>query len=107
MASIVAVILAALLRSSAIRFSSLAAAVSSTVFCTSPFHDGGRDMLAPANRRSENVSVEAVVVPELKLCNVQRHIFATHFVETANNTALENAPEAFNRVGVNGTDNVA
>ncbi len=39
--------------------------------------------LASACRRSEHVGVEAVVVAELKLRNVQRHIFGTHLTERA------------------------
>ena len=62
--------------------------------------------LTPAYRRSENFRVLAVVVPELKFRNVQRHIFCADFVERADNAAFENRPEAFNRVGVNCADDV-
>ena len=60
--------------------------------------------LAPANRRSENVGVETVVIAELKLGDVQRQIFGADFVEGADHAALEDRPEAFNRVGVNCAD---
>jgi hypothetical protein len=56
--------------------------------------------LAPRNRRTEDVRVHAVVVAELKLGNVQSHVFPADFVERADNTALEDRPESLNRVGV-------
>jgi hypothetical protein len=52
-------------------------------------------MLASLDCRSENVAVEAVIVPELKLRDVQRHVFGADFVERADDTAFEDAPEAF------------
>jgi hypothetical protein len=61
---------------------------------------------AACYRRSENIDVLTVVVPELKFRDVQRQIFATDLVIGADNAALEDAPEAFNRVGVDRTDNV-
>lgn len=54
----------------------------------------------------EDVWIEAVVVSELKLRNVQRHIFGRHFVERADHASFEDRPETFNRVGVNRADNV-
>src|SRR5579871_4442352 len=54
----------------------------------------------------KDVRVQAVVVSPLKLSDVQREIFARDFMECAHNSALKDAPEAFNRVGVNSTDNV-
>ena len=62
--------------------------------------------LASLNRRSENIFVHPVVVPELKFRDVQRHIFGADFVKAANNTALEDAPKALNRIGVNRADDV-
>lgn len=62
--------------------------------------------LASLDSRSENVGVEAVVVSELKLRDVQRQIFLADFVEAADDAALEDAPEAFNRVGVDRADNI-
>jgi predicted secreted hydrolase len=55
---------------------------------------------ASPNRRSENIGIKAVIVAELKLGNVQRHIFSGHFVERARAT-FEDRPETFNRNGVN------
>ena len=51
--------------------------------------------LTPFNRRSENVVVEAIIVPELKLRNVKMQVFLAHV-----------APKAFNRLGMDGTDNI-
>jgi len=42
-------------------------------------------MLAPLNRRAEDVGIEAVIIAELKFRDVKRHIFGGHFVERANN----------------------
>src|SRR5689334_13389836 len=63
--------------------------------------------LAPLNRRSENVGIEPIVVSELKLRDVERQIFLADFVEASDDAALEDAPEPFNRVGVDRADNVA
>lgn len=59
---------------------------------------------ASRNRRSENVIVEAVVIFELTFCDVERKIFGTDFVVAAYDAALEDAPETFNGIRVNGTD---
>jgi len=53
-----------------------------------------RLFLASADRRSEDVFVEAIIVPELGLCNVEWHVFAADLVERADDPALENRPEA-------------
>jgi hypothetical protein len=58
------------------------------------------------NRGSENVRVEAVIIAELKLRDVQRHVLLADLVERADDTALEDRPETLNRLGMNGTDNV-
>lgn len=63
-------------------------------------------MLAALNRRAENVRIVPMVVTELKFRDVQRHILGTDLVEGAHDAALENAPKAFNRVGVNRADDV-
>jgi hypothetical protein len=39
--------------------------------------------------RSENVRVSPIVISELELGNIERHIFAAHFVERADHSALE------------------
>jgi hypothetical protein len=66
----------------------------------------GIDASAPCYRFSENIRVHSVVVPELKLRNVEGHVLGADFVERANNAALNQRPETFNRVGVNGTDDI-
>ena len=62
--------------------------------------------LTARNRRSENIIVEAVVVSELKLRDIQRQIFAADFVEATDDSALEDRPEAFNRVRVDYADDM-
>ena len=62
--------------------------------------------LTPADRFAENVSVVAVVVAELELRDIQRQVLGADFVERANDAALEDRPEAFNRVGVDRADDV-
>ena len=62
--------------------------------------------LATIDRRSEDVRVHAVVVPELELGNIERHVFTADLVEGSDDAALEDRPEAFNRLSMNGTDNV-
>jgi hypothetical protein len=63
-------------------------------------------MLTTLNSRSENVRIFPIVVAELKLRNVQRHVFGAHFVERAHHAALEDRPEAFDCLSVNRTDDV-
>jgi hypothetical protein len=62
--------------------------------------------LAPTNRDPKNISVLPIVISELKLGNVQRQILIADFVERADNAALKDRPETFNRVGMNRTNNV-
>jgi hypothetical protein len=57
---------------------------------------------ASSNRRSENVVVETIIVPELKLRNVKMQAFLVDVVECADDSALEDAPEALNRLVVAG-----
>jgi hypothetical protein len=64
------------------------------------------EFLASAYDRVEDVWIAAVVIPELKLRNVQRHIFGADFVECAHYTALEDRPKTLNRVRVNRADHV-
>ena len=45
--------------------------------------------LATINCRSENVGVEPIVVAELKLRDVERHIFGADFVERADHARLK------------------
>ena len=48
-------------------------------------------MLAPRDCRSENVSVHAVIVPELKFSDIQRHVFLADLVERADCAAFGDA----------------
>jgi hypothetical protein len=61
---------------------------------------------ASLNRRPEDVRVLPVVITELELGNIQRHVFAAHFVECADYAALEDRPEAFDGLSVDCTDDV-
>jgi hypothetical protein len=58
------------------------------------------------NRRSENVRVLAVVIAELELGDIERHIFSAHFVESADHAALEDRPKSFDGLGVDCSDDV-
>ena len=48
----------------------------------------------------------AVIIAELKFRDVQRQIFAADLVIAADDAALNDRPEAFNRVGVDRADDV-
>src|SRR5580693_3776650 len=63
--------------------------------------------LASAYRRSKNIRIEAIVVTELKLCDVKWQIFCADFVERADDAAFEYRPETLNRIHVYGTDDVS
>src|SRR6185312_9904058 len=62
--------------------------------------------LAPLKRHAENIGIVAIVVPKLKFSDVQRQVFGADLVEGANNTTLQDRPEALNRIRVDGTNNV-
>src|SRR5258708_15489101 len=51
-------------------------------------------------------SFKTVVVAELKFGDVQRHVFGADLVERGDDTELEDAPKTFNRLSMDGTDNV-
>jgi hypothetical protein len=55
---------------------------------------------------SEDVRVLAVIVSELKLGDIERHVLAVDLVERPDDTALEYRPEALNRIRMNRADNV-
>jgi hypothetical protein len=61
---------------------------------------------ASANRCAEDVRISAIVIPELKLGDVQRYIFDAYFMERADHAALEDGPEALDGVDVNRADDV-
>jgi hypothetical protein len=60
---------------------------------------------ASLDRRSENISVFSRLL-ELELGDIERHIFAAHFVKCADYAALENRPEAFNGLSVDHADDI-
>lgn len=60
--------------------------------------------LASADRCSEDVGVIAIVISELEFRDVQMQILPTNLVESANNAALQDRPEAFNRVRMDCTN---
>ena len=66
----------------------------------------GIDASAPCYSSTENIRVVPVVVSELKFGNIERHVLGADLVERADNAALQDRPETFNRVGVNGTNDV-
>jgi hypothetical protein len=45
------------------------------------------------DRRCKDVRVLSIIISELKLGDIERHIFAAHFVERADHAALENRPD--------------
>jgi hypothetical protein len=56
--------------------------------------------LAFLNRRSENILIHPIVIPELELCHIQGHVFLADFVESADDATLEDRPKAFDGLGV-------
>lgn len=66
----------------------------------------GIDASAPCYSRSKHVGVEAVIIPELKLGDVERQILGADFVERAHDAALNQRPEAVDCLGVDGTEHV-
>jgi hypothetical protein len=61
---------------------------------------------ASLDRRSEDVRILPVIVPELELGDIERHIFAAHFVERSYHAALEDRPEAFDSLRVDRTNDI-
>jgi hypothetical protein len=52
----------------------------------------GFEISSALNSRSENVLVEAIIIPELELRNVKWHIFGANLVERTHDATLEDAP---------------
>ena len=65
-----------------------------------------RFLSASLDRCSKNIRVSPIVIAELELGNIERHIFPAHFVECADHATLEDRPKAFNRVGMDSADNI-
>jgi hypothetical protein len=61
--------------------------------------------MTTSDRGAEYICIRSVVISELKLRDVQRHVLGADFVECADDAALKDRPKTFNRVGVNGTNN--
>src|SRR5258706_2962699 len=57
--------------------------IGNCVLGRSRFLERDTMMLASFNRRSENVVIKAVIIPKLKLCDIQREVFCADFVERA------------------------
>lgn len=74
--------------------------------CASAYSCGSFCASAPCYRFPEDIGVVPIIVAELELCNVQRHVFGADLVEASDDAALEDRPEAFNRVRVDSADNV-
>ena len=62
--------------------------------------------LTSADRGSENVGIESIIVSELKLRDVQRQIFTADLVVAAHDAALNQRPETLNRVGMDRADDM-
>lgn len=66
----------------------------------------GAGASAPCYGSPEDIGILAVVVTELKFCDVEREVFCADLVESAHDAALDEAPEAVNRLRVDGAHNV-
>lgn len=64
------------------------------------------NLSASSDRFSENVGIIPIIVPELELSNIERQVFLADLVVGADNATLEDAPKAFNRIGVDRTDDI-
>lgn len=58
------------------------------------------------DRRSENVRVLPVIIAELKFGDIERHIFAAHFVKCADHATLEDRPKAFDGLCMDRADDI-
>src|ERR1700733_13172528 len=74
-------------------------ALTSRIFCRCVIS-------ASADRRAEDVRVFAIVVPELEFYDIKRQVLVPDVVECTDHAALDDAPEAFDRLSVGGADNV-
>jgi hypothetical protein len=55
------------------------------------------------NSFTENVGIQAIVIPELELSHIEREVFAADFMVAAHHAALNQVPKALNRVRVDRT----
>ncbi len=65
-----------------------------------------RTELTSLHCRPENSGVLPVVIAELELGNLERQILGGHFVGGADNTALEDRPEAFDGIRMHRANNI-
>ena len=61
---------------------------------------------ASLDRRSKDIRVLAVVVPELKLGDIERQIFLADLVEASHDAALDERPEALDGLSMNRADDI-
>jgi hypothetical protein len=61
---------------------------------------------ASAHNRAENVAVHSVVIPDLKLGDIMRHIFGRHFVERADHAAFKDRSKSSNSIRVDCANHV-
>jgi hypothetical protein len=62
--------------------------------------------LTSIDRRSENICVLPVIITELELGNIERHVFAAHFVKCSDHAAFEDRPKAFDGLSMNCADDI-
>jgi hypothetical protein len=62
--------------------------------------------LTSTNCRAEYIGVFPIVIAELELSNIERHVFGADLMERADDPALEDRPETLNRVRVNRADDI-
>jgi hypothetical protein len=62
--------------------------------------------LTALDRRSEDIRIFPVIISKLELGNIERHIFAAHFVECADHAAFENRPKPFDGLSMDCSDNI-
>jgi hypothetical protein len=70
------------------------------------FANHALNSLASFDRRSENIRVLSIIVAELEFGDIERHIFPAHFVKRADDTSLEDRPEAFDGLRMNCADDI-
>jgi len=61
---------------------------------------------ASLDRRSKDIRVLPIVISELELSNILRHVLPANLVKRTDDTALDDRPKAFNGLSMNGADNI-
>ena len=84
--------------------------VEIAVIAPSPLPSQAREQTnawsARLDRGTENVCIHAIVVSELELSDVERKIRFADLVERTHHAALDDRPEAFNRVCMDRASNI-